>query len=78
MTTQTHQPWKPTCWVGGMMVVRRDSCDICMLLGKPGVCIASSHWIACGSQELQDIDDDCRSKYAATKATAAILRSMRK
>jgi hypothetical protein len=63
MTTQPHQPWKPTCWVGGIMVTSIRIGD---------------HWINCGEQQLCELGEDSRAKYAATKATAAILRSMRK
>ncbi len=63
MTTKTHQPWKPTCWVGGLLVTSTRIGD---------------HWINSGEQQLCELDDDSRAKYAAKKATAAILRSMRK
>lgn len=63
MSTQTHQPWKPTCWVGGWL-----------LLGKS----VNPQWIDGRHNELEFMNDDSRKKYAATKATAAILRSMRK
>lgn len=63
MSTVMHQPWKPTCWVGGIFVDRSR---------------VGNHWINCGEQQLSDLGDDSRAKYAATKATAAILRSMRK
>jgi len=62
MTTQTHQPWKPTCWVGGMFI--GDS------FKKP--------WMDIVDIEIAELNDDSRKKYAAKKATAAILRSMRK
>lgn len=64
MTTQTHQPWKPTCWVGGRLIV----------IGS-GVFY---HWLSSADQQLCELSDDSRAKYAAKKATAAILRSMRK
>lgn len=64
MTTQTHQPWKPTCWVGGWLLPA--SYDI------------NNPWIEGGHKELELMRDSSRQKYAATKATAAILRSMRK
>lgn len=60
MTTQPHQPWKPTCWVGGWYF----HCD--------------NPWRAGRHKELESLDDGSRKKYAAVKATAAILRSMRK
>lgn len=66
MTTQTHQPWKPTCWVGGIMVT-----------GFKGSAKGEG-WIDFPEQQLCELSDDSRAKYAATKATAAILRSMRK
>lgn len=66
MTTQTHQPWKPTCWVGGLHIgMLREN-------------VVKNPWISMEGVELQDLVDDDRRKYAATKATAAILRSMRK
>lgn len=64
MTTQTHQPWKPTCWVGGLLVVNPED--------------HTHSWINGGEQQLCEMHDDSRAKYAATKATAAILRAMRK
>lgn len=64
MTTQPHQPWKPTCWVGGLLVVNIQT----------GI----DRRINSSEQQLCELDDDSRAKYAATKATAAILRSMRK
>lgn len=63
MTTQTHQPWKPTCWVGGQSL---------------GISIKGLIWVGYGVEQLSSMPDDSREKYAATKATAAILRSMRK
>lgn len=63
MTTQTHQPWKPTCWVGGMSS-HKSWPDI--------------QWISQGEIQIFFLSDADRRKYAATKATAAILRSMRK
>lgn len=59
MTTQTHQPWKPTCWVGGQYMGRND-------------------WHEWRDIPIEQLEDGSRKKYAATKATAAILRSMRK
>ena len=63
MTTQTHQPWKPTCWVGGWFLPGKNQ---------------YSPWVDGKHKELEFLNDDSRQKYAATKATAAILRSMRK
>lgn len=63
MTIQTHQPWKPTCWVGGVMVTSA---------------LVGDHWIDCGEQQLSELSDDSRQKYAAVKATAAILRALRR
>lgn len=62
MTTQTHQPWKPTCWVGGMYLGPQFQ--------EPWVCMPDI--------QLAPMRDGSEAKYAATKATAAILRSMRK
>jgi len=64
MTTQTHQPWKPTCWVGGKGIT------------VPGGSVTI--WTNNEIQQLCELGDDSRAKYAATKATAAILRGMRK
>lgn len=63
MATVAHQPWKPTCWVGGNLVqiLRHDL-----------------KWADDYAVDLHYLSDDSREKYAATKATAAILRSMRK
>lgn len=66
MTTQTHQPWKPTCWVGGAG----------FKVSTPGR--ETIVWVNDHIQQLCELDDDSRAKYAAKKATAAILRSMRK
>lgn len=66
MTTQTHQPWKPTCWVGGLHI------------GMHRERLVRNPWLWMPSIELEGLSDDSREKYAATKATAAILRSMRK
>lgn len=66
MTIQTHQPWKPTCWVGGLYV------------GYNRETLVRNPWMDIVDIELAELDDDSRKKYAATKATAAILRSMRK
>lgn len=56
-------PWKPTCWVGGLLVHSNRIGD---------------HWIDCAAQRLSDLEDDSRAKYAAVKATSAIMRAMRK
>jgi len=66
MTIQPHQPWKPTCWVGGVY------------LGSQGAIMVRDPWVWMPGIELETLEDDSRAKYAATKATAAILRSMRK
>lgn len=63
MAAVAHQPWKPTCWVGGLLVVNIQT----------GI----DRWINFGEQQLCELDDDSRAKYAATKATAAILRAIR-
>lgn len=63
MTTQTHQPWKPTCWVDGVSCHRL----------WPDI-----QWRDDYAVDIQCLSDGSREKYAATKATAAILRSMRK
>lgn len=63
MNTQIHQPWNPTCWVGGLLAVNIKN--------------KTDRWISCSDQQLCDLSDDSRYKYAAIKATAAILRAMR-
>lgn len=63
MATVAHQPWKPTCWVGGM-ANHRHWPDI--------------QWLGDHQIQICDLPDDSRTKYAATKATSAILRSIRK
>lgn len=65
MKNNLHQdlPWRPTCWVGGILVTSN-------LIGD--------NWLNCSAQQLSELEDDSRAKYAATKATAAILRAMRK
>lgn len=60
MTTQAHQPWKPTCWVGGQYIGQ------------------GYEWMEWRDIPLSSLTDGSRKKYAATKATAAIIRSMRK
>lgn len=64
MNTQPHQPWKPTCWVGDWLL--------------PPSYYINDPWIDGGHKQLELMRDSSRQKYAATKATAAILRSMRK
>ena len=66
MTTQIHQPWKPTCWVGGFHV------------GMHRERFVRNPWLQMPGVDLENLEDDSREKYAATKATAAILGSMRK
>lgn len=66
MNAQTRQPWKPTCWVGGLLAYTK------------GFKLGEHYWIDSGAEQLSAMPDDSRAKYAATKATAAILRSMRK
>lgn len=69
MTTQTHQPWKPTCWVGGYAMTMPNSVGRHVIVG----------WFDDVEPEpICGLPDDSRAKYATQKATAAILRSMRK
>lgn len=63
MTTHTHQPWKPTCWVGGIFIPAS---------------VIGFVWVDFADKQLCELEDDSRAKYAAQKATSAILRSMRK
>lgn len=65
MNIKTHQPWMPTCWVGGVMVTgfKRS--------------VIGEGWIDFPEQQICELGDDSRAKYAAVKATAAILRAMR-
>jgi hypothetical protein len=53
----------PDCWVGGFLVSSRQYGD---------------YWLSHGAQNILGLPDDSRAKYAAVKATAAILRAMRK
>lgn len=63
MATVAHQPWKPTCWVGGLFI--------------PSSLVGFA-WVDFPDKQLCEMEDDSRAKYAATKATAAILQAMRK
>lgn len=56
-------PWQPPCWVGGLLVTSK-------LLGD--------NWLNTDAQPIINMPDDCRAKYAAVKATSAIMRAMRK
>lgn len=56
-------PWQPACWVGGLLVTSK-------LLGD--------NWLNTDAHPIINIPDDCRAKYAAVKATSAIMRAMRK
>ena len=56
-------PWQPSCWVGGILVTSK-------LLGD--------NWLNTDAQPIINMPDDCRAKYAAVKATSAIMRAMRK
>ena len=55
-------PWQPSCWVGGLLVNSR---------------IANDYWMNADAQPIINMPDDCRAKYAAVKATSAIMRAMR-
>lgn len=63
MNTEQFNPWKPTCWVGGWLLPIYDDND---------------PWISGRHKQLECMRDSSRQKYAATKATAAILRAARK
>jgi len=56
-------PWQPSCWVAGILVTSN-------LLGD--------NWLNTDAQPIINMPDDCRAKYAAVKATSAIMRAMRK
>lgn len=56
-------PWQPSCWVGGLLVTSK-------LLGD--------NWLNTDAEPIINMPDDCRAKYAAVKATSAIMRAMRK
>lgn len=56
-------PWQPSCWVGGLLVTSK-------LLGD--------NWLNTDAQPIINMPDDSRAKYAAVKATSAIMRAMRK
>lgn len=59
----TQVPWQPSCWVGGLLVSSK-------LLGD--------NWLNTDNQPIINMPDDSRAKYAAVKATSAIMRAMRK
>lgn len=58
-----QSPWQPSCWVGGLFVTSK-------LLGD--------NWLNTEGQPIINMPDDCRAKYAAVKATSAIMWAMRK
>lgn len=62
MNIKTHQPWMPTCWVGGWLIPSDNH---------------NTPWIDGRHKQIEFMRDSSRQKYAAVKATAAILRAMR-
>lgn len=66
MKNKLHRylPWKPTCWVGGILSASNNPDKF--------------EWVGTSYVEISDLPDDGRYKYAAVKATSAILRAMRK
>jgi hypothetical protein len=59
----TQTPWQPSCWVGGLFVTSK---------------LVGDNWLNTDAQPIINMPDDSRAKYAAVKATAAILKAMRK
>lgn len=60
-------PWQPSCWVGGKSIWITRACGC-----------QDFYWIDSALVPLLQFSDESRTKYAAVKATSAIMRAMRK
>lgn len=63
---EIQSPWQPSCWVGGKGIM------ITKASGSQDV-----YWINCALVPLVELSYESWAKYAAVKATAAIMRAMR-